>query len=445
MIRSASLILAVALIALPSRAGEPAPGWLDNWPHWRGPLVNGTAPHGDPPIHWDEHKNIKWKAPLSGRGSSTPIVWGDQVFVLTAEPTDRAVTPADLPPADPRFQKKTKAPEHFYKFGVESIDRQTGKVRWQQVAAERVPHEGHHDTHSYSGGSAATDGQRLYVSFGSFGNYCYDLSGKLIWQRDLGRLNTRLGWGEAVTPVIYGNNLLLNWDQEANSALICLDAKDGHTRWTADRDEHTSWNTPLVVEHQGRVQVIVNGTKRARSYDLETGKELWACGGMTVNAIPSAVTDGKIVYVMSGYQGSMACAIDLDASGDITDTTKVLWRHGKGTPYVPSPLLVGGRLWFTKANDGILTTLDVKTGKPVIDSARIAGLKNIYASPVSAAGRVYIVSRDGTTVVLKETDKLEVLATNRLDDEIAASPAIVGKELFLRGEKYLYCIAEQLN
>ncbi len=443
MHRTVCLFLAAALLATPVRGADLPDGWLDNWPHWRGPLANGTAPRSDPPVTWGEKKNVRWKVSLTGRGSATPIVWGDQVFVLSAEPTDRVATAADLPPADARFDKKTKAPDHFYRFLVQSFDRQSGKLRWQHVAAERVPHEGHHPTHSYAGGSPSTDGHRLYVSFGSFGTYCYDLGGKLLWMRDLGRLNTRLGWGEAVTPVVHGSALLLNWDQEANSALICLDASTGETRWKVDRDEHTSWNTPLVVERGGRSLALVNGTKRARAYDLATGKEVWACGGMTVNAIPSPVSDGELAYLMSGYNGSMACAVPLDATGDVTGTAKVRWQHGKGTPYVPSPLLSNGRLWFTRANDGQLTILDAKSGKPVVDRERLEGLKNLYASPVAAAGRVYFVDRHGTSMVLKESDKVEVLATNHLDDEFDASPAVAGKELFLRGEKYLYCIAAE--
>lgn len=441
MHRFAGLALAAALVSAPVRAADPSPEWLDNWPAWRGPGFNGTGPKADPPVAWSDQENLRWKAPLVGRGSSTPIIWGDQVFVLTAVDTERVATAAELPKPDPAFQKRTTPPSHFYRFLVMSFDRRTGKPRWQQTAAEQVPHEGHHPTHSYAGGSPATDGQRLYVSFGSFGTYCYDLTGKLIWKRDLGRLNTRLGWGEAVTPVVYGDDLLLNWDQEANSALICLDARTGETKWKTDRDEHTSWNTPLVVARGGRTQVVVNGTNRARSYDLATGKELWACGGMTVNAIPSAVADKSAIYLMSGYQGSLACAIVPDAAGDVTSTGKVLWKHGKGTPYVPSPLLAGDRLWFTQANEALLTTLDTKTGKPLIDRVRLPGLKSLYASPVAAAGRVYLVGREGTTLVLRQGDEVKILATNRLDDEIDASPALAGKDLFLRGEKYLYCIS----
>jgi outer membrane protein assembly factor BamB len=436
--KTTSLLLACACLVTGTARGDDAR--LDNWHQWRGPLANGTAPKGDPPLTWDANTNIKWKAELPGSGSATPIVWGDQVFVVTAVKTDRTADPADLFKPDPQFKKSTKPPTTYYQFVVLSFDRNTGQLRWKKTAAEKVPHEGHHPTHTYAAGSPTTDGKFLYVSFGSFGIYCYDLAGKLQWKRDLGRLNTRFGWGEAVTPVVHGDNLLLNWDQEADSALLCLDARTGKTRWKANRDEKTSWNTPLVVEHKGKWQVVVNATDRIRSYDLETGQELWRCGGMTVNAIPSILTADDVVYCMSGYKGAMAVAISLDAAGDVTDSDKVLWRYRKGTPYVPSPLLAGDRLWFTEMNDPFLTTLDVKTGKPVIEHERLPHLKTLYASPVAAAGRVYIVDRSGTTLVLKQGDKLEELATNRLDDPIDASPVVVGKHLFLRGEKYLYCI-----
>ncbi|MFL5241606.1 MAG: PQQ-binding-like beta-propeller repeat protein [Gemmataceae bacterium] len=443
MTRIALLLLAGFLSCGAAGAGEGGPKPEDNWPHWRGPLVNGTVPKGNPPVVWDEKKNIKWKAPLSGKGSATPIVWGDRVFVLTAIETDRVAKPDELPKQDPHFPKKTTAPTKFYQFIVLCFDRATGKLRWQKIAAEAVPHEGHHPSHSYAAGSPTTDGKYLYVSFGSFGNYCYDLDGRLQWKRDLGRLNTRLGWGEAVTPVIHGDSLLLNWDQEEGSALYCLNARTGETKWKTDRDEKTSWNTPLVVEYKGKTQVILNGTTRIRGYDLETGKELWQCGGMTVNAIPSAVSSGGVVYCMSGYNGSNACAIFLDALGDVTNTDKVLWRHDKGTPYVPSPVLVDDRLYFTQANNALLTVLDTKTGKPVIDRERLPGLTSLYASPIAVAGRVYVVDREGNALVLKQGDKFEVLAKNHVDDAVDASPVVVGKQLFLRGEKNLYCIEEE--
>jgi outer membrane protein assembly factor BamB len=444
MIRNYALgVLLVSLLTVPVRGADFERDCRDNWHQWRGPEANGTAPTGTPPVHWDTHTNVKWKAALPGRGSSTPIVWKDQVFVLTAIPTDRTAEPESLPRTDPRFQKKTIAPTNYHQFVVLSFDRDTGKLRWRHTATEQVPHEGHHPSHSYAAGSPTCDGQLLYASFGSRGLYCYRLDGTLVWQRDLGRLNTRLGWGEAVTPVVHGHALLLNWDQEEASALLCLDAQTGQTAWRVERDEKTSWNTPLVVTRGGRTQVIVNGTKRIRSYDLATGKLLWTCGGMTVNPIPSAVADETRVYCMSGYTGSAACAIPLDAQGDLTRDDQLAWRYTRGTPYVPSPLLVDGRLYFTQVNNALLTVLDAKQGKPILDRVRLPGQKSFYASPVAAAGRIYLVDRDGVTLVLKQSDQLEVLATNPLEDGIDASPAIAGKQLFLRGEKYLYCIEEQ--
>jgi outer membrane protein assembly factor BamB len=424
------------------RAGGPAEA-LDNWHQWRGPLATGMAPHGNPPIHWDDKTNIRWKTEVPGKGSATPIVWGNQIFLLTAVDTGKAAELAALAKEDSRFEKKTKPPTTYYAFIVLCLDRHTGKVLWQKTATEQVPHEGHHPTHSYAAASPTTDGTYLYASFGSQGIYCYDLAGHLQWQRDLGRMETRYGWGEGISPVVHGDTLIVNWDHEAGSFIVALDARTGKTRWKVERDEPTSWATPLLVDYQGRTQVIVNATKRVRSYDLATGQVLWQCGGQTVNAIPSPVAGNNVVYCMSGYGGSAAYAIPLDAKGDLTDTKKVLWHYGKATPYVPSPLLADDRLYFTQGNNPLLTCLDAKTGAALLDRARLPGLASLYASPVAAADHMYVVGRDGTTLVLKRSPTLEVLATNRLDDPIDASPAIVGKQLFLRGEKFLYCIETQ--
>jgi outer membrane protein assembly factor BamB len=436
------LLISVSLGSTSLRAGDAPGDKLDNWHQWRGPLANGVAPHGKPPLKWDAMTNVKWKVPLPGRGSATPIVWKDQIFVLTAIDTGRAADPSALPKPVPGLKKMTKPPTSLHQFVVLCFDRNTGKRIWQQIAAEQVPHEGHHPTHSYVGASPTTDGHYLYVSFGSRGIYCYDLAGKLQWQRDLGLMQTRLGWGEGISPVVHGDTLIMNWDQEVGSFIVALDARTGKTRWQMDRDELTGWSTPTLVEHNGRTQVIVNATKRVRSYDLATGKLIWECGGQTANAIPSPVVRDGVVYCVSGYTGTSAMALPLDATGDITDTAKIIWRHSGGTPYVPSPLLYGDRLYFTQSNNAILTSLDIKTGKPVIDRVRLPGINSVYASPVAAADRLYFVGRDGTTLVLKHSDKLEVLASNRLDDPIDASPAVVGKQLFLRGEKNLYCIEE---
>jgi outer membrane protein assembly factor BamB len=427
--------LVVVLCVMPSlRAAE------ENWPRWRGPDMTGYSPDGDPPIQYDEKTNIKWKTPIPGRGSSTPVIWGDQIFLLTAIDTGKEADPKDIPKPDPKFQTKTDPPKHYFQFVVVCVDRATGKIRWQQTAAEKVPHEGHHPTHSYAAFSPVTDGKHLYVSFGSQGVYCFDLDGKLKWKRDLGRMHTRLGWGEGSSPALDGDTLVVNWDQETGSFIVALDAKTGETIWKMDRDEVTSWATPVIVEHKGRKQVIVNGATRVRGYDLATGKVIWECGGQTINAIPTPIVTNGMAICMSGYKGSAVFAIPLDSTGDITG--KAAWHYDRNTPYVPSPMLMNGRLYFTQLNTAILTCLDATTGKPVLEKERLPGLTNIYGSPVGCKDRIYLVGRDGKGLVFKVTDKLEVLARTQVDEGVDASPAIVGKQLFQRGEKHLYCVGQ---
>ncbi len=408
-----------------------------NWHQWRGPRATGVAPHGDPPLSWDSRTNIKWKVPIPGEGSATPIVWEQLLFLVTAIKTDRLANLA--PKADERA--KTHPPQNYYQFTVMCLDRATGQQRWRRVACEAVPHEGRHPTNTFASASPVTDGQRLYVSFGSYGIYCFDLEGNELWRRDLGDMRTRYGWGEATSPVVHQGHLVVNWDHEDQSFITALEAKTGKTRWKVQRDEPTSWATPLTVEDQGRVQVIVNGTNRVRSYDLATGQVIWQCGGQTVNAIPSPVISGDLVICMTGYRGSYAVAVPLSSRGDLTETKKPAWTYRQGTPYVPSPLIDGSRLYFTRGNSAVLSCLDVATGDPIF-AQRLPGLSNLYASPVAAAGRIYFVGRDGTTVVIKGGRKLELLATNKLNEGIDASPAIVGRQLFLRGTRHLYCIEQ---
>jgi outer membrane protein assembly factor BamB len=292
MRRFAAVVL-LFVIATAVGAADVPKGAADNWHHWRGPNADGSAPKADPPTKWDAKTNIAWKTELPGRGNATPIVWGDRLFVLTAIKTDRVAKAGELPEPDPKFDVKTSPPTNFYKFVVLCYDRTTGKVLWEQVAAEAVPHEGHHETHGYAGGSPTTDGKLLYASFGSFGTFAYDLDGNLKWSRtDLGRIHSRYGWGEAVTPVVSGDSLILNYDQEADSRLICLDTATGKTKWDVKRDERSTWATPLVVDHGGKMQVVTNGTTRIRGYDFATGELLWQCAGMTVNPIPSPVRFG---------------------------------------------------------------------------------------------------------------------------------------------------------
>ncbi len=226
---------------------------------------------------------------------------------------------------------------------------------------------------------------------------------------------------------------------------MALDAATGAERWRAERpSEVTSWATPLVVEVEGRAQVVVPATGKSRGYDLATGEELWTLGGMTVNTIPTPLALGSVVYLASGYRGQVVQAIDLaKAKGDLADSEALLWTHERHTPYVPSAVLDGERLCFIKQFKNIYTCLDAASGEVRFTEQRLPGISNVYASPVVAAGRIYVIGRDGAAVVLRAGDSFEVLAENQLDDDFDASPAIAGKELFLRGRRYLYKIAAQ--
>ncbi|NLF69813.1 MAG: PQQ-binding-like beta-propeller repeat protein [Candidatus Anammoximicrobium sp.] len=414
---------------------------LKHWHQWRGPRADGLSPLGDPPVHWDEEQNVRWKTAIPGEGHATPILWGDRIFVLSAVKTDREVATLEPPKAEPPGGYKTPRPMAYYQFVVLCLDRATGQTRWQRVACEVLPHEGRHSTNTYASASPTTDGRRLYVSFGSHGIFCYDVDGQPIWDRDLGEMVTRFGWGEGASPVLYGDRLIVNWDHEGQSFLAVLDAATGETKWRVDRREVTSWSTPRVIEHGGRTQVIVPATRRIMSYDLATGEVIWECGGLSTNVIPCPVTYGDLVICMSGHGKNEVRAIRLDSRGDVTDNPQqVVWQSHSHAPYVPSPLVYGRHLFVTKSNSPILKILDPASGAALRDSVRLPELKSVYASPVGAADRVYLPSREGVTLVIKNQPAWDVLAANRLAEGLDASPVVVGRELFLRGQRHLYKI-----
>jgi outer membrane protein assembly factor BamB len=334
-------------------------------------------------------------------------------------------------------------PDEVYQFAVLCLDRQSGKVLWQQTAREEAPHQARHQTGSFASASAVTDGQHVVAHFGSRGLYCYDLNGRLQWSQDLGDLRIANNFGEGSSPALFGNTLVLLWDHEGEDFIVALDKTTGQELWRQSRDERTSWSTPLIVQHDGATQVVTTATGKIRSYELASGKLLWECSGMTSNVIPSPVAGHGMVYCMSGFRGNALLAIRLGKSGDLTDSDAIAWRHGRATPYVPSPLLYGDRLYFLSNNNGVLSCFDAVTGKPLYTEQRLEQVRNVYASPIGAAGRVYLVGRDGAALVIKHGETFEVLAANELDDSIDASPVAVGKELFLRGHENLYCLAEK--
>jgi len=414
----------------------------DSWPEWRGPLANGVAPRANPPVHWSETNNVRWKIALPGKGHSSPIVFGDSVYVLSAVPVGEAQKPVyDTAPGVHDSVPVT----HRHQFVALAISRLTGKISWMKVLREEWPHEGGHETGSLASNSPVTDGEHLYVFFGSRGLYCLDLKGELKWQKDLGRMHTLHAHGEGSSPVLYQDTLIVCWDHEGDSFLYAFDKRTGKQLWKVARDEKTSWSTPLVVEHEGKPQVIVSATKRVRGYDLATGTQLWECAGLTDNVVSSPVYDGHGVVIAgnSYYQQAMLAIRLARAKGDITGTDRVAWKLNRLTPYVSSPLLYDDTLYFLRHNQNILSRLEPATGKPRGEPLRLEGIGDfIFASPVGAAGRIYVTSRDGVTVVIRHDRENGPLAVNKLEDSFSASPALVDRELYLRGERFLYCIAE---
>jgi outer membrane protein assembly factor BamB len=269
------------------------------------------------------------------------------------------------------------------------------------------------------------------------------MDGKLVWKRDdFGKMQTRNRFGEGSSPTIEGDMILVPWDHEGPSALYALDKRTGKTIWKADRDEPTCWATPLVVATPQGKQVVMNGQTCARAYDLETGKELWRCSGQTERPVASAVAGGGLVFVGSGHRGAFLGAFRPEARGDLQGTPGVVWTIDRDTPDIASPLLSSGRLYFHKGKSGLLSCADAMTGKLHYGATRVQGLDAIYASPIAAGGRVYLTDRSGTTVVIRDADQFEILATNSVGETVDATPAPVDNELFIRGERHLFCISE---
>ena len=451
------LAIIVALSLAPASFGANTTSDASQfWPQWRGPLATGVAPLADPPLSWSETEHVKWKVKIPGVGDSTPIVWADRIFILTAIPAGKkseakpaepaAPTPADTTSGDGRKQRgrmNADTPNEAYQFVILCLDRKTGKTLWQKTAREAVPHEGHQQNNTYASASPITDGQLVVAFFGSRGLHCYDMDANLKWSKDFGQMRTKMGFGEGASPALYGNTVVVNWDHEGDDFIVAMDKRTGKELWRTPRDEATGWSTPLVIEHDGKQQVIVNATGKVRSYDLATGKEIWSCGGQTANAIPTPVAAADTVYVTSGFRGNALYAIALGRTGDLTGTDAIRWQHDKNTPYVPSPLLVDDLLYVVANTDARLSCLDAKTGSAHFEGERLEGIFGIYASPVSARDRIYVLGREGTCLVLKKGPKLEILATNKLNDKTDASIALAGNELFVRGRENLYSIGQK--
>lgn len=300
-----------------------------------------------------------------------------------------------------------------------------------------MPHQGLHATNTRASWSPVSDGKHIWAYYGSWGVYCFDLAGQKLWEKQLGPLTMRHGFGEGASPALHGNTLVLPRDHEGASELVALDKMTGKVLWRTPRDEPTNWGTPQVTDYEGRALIVTTGENFVRGTDLADGTELWRCGGQTARPVSTPLRSRDSIIVASGFRGSYLCSIPLGLSGDITD--KINYYYDSGTPDLASPLLVGERLYFTQGKTGILSCINARTGEPYYFRQRINPLKTLYASPICAGGHVYLTDRGGSIVVIRESPELVHVATNILEATLDATPVAVGPSLILRARTSLYC------
>jgi outer membrane protein assembly factor BamB len=438
VVAAASLAPSTAQPSTPQKPPAPAAPW----PSWRGPHGTGHVEGANPPTTWSETENVRFKVELPGRGYGTPVVAAGRAFLAASRPIGPEVDPVpdDMPGAHDNAGITQR-----HEFLALAVDLETGAIAWQKTLHEQLPHAVFHQSSALVTASAVTDGELVVFHYGSYGLHCLDVDGDLVWSKDLGDLRIKHGHGEGGSPVLHGDTVVVNWDHEGDSFVVALDKRTGDELWRAERDEPTSWSTPITVEHDGRVQVIVSATNAVRAYDLETGEVIWSCRGLSHNVVASPVFGDGIVYAGSSYDTRRMFAVRLDgAEGDVTETDHVLWRRRRGTPYVPSPLLRGEWLYFMNHYQGFLTRVHGPTGDEPRRPVRLVGMREVYASPIAAGEHIYVTDRSGVTAVLRDDpeDGLVLVGQNALDDRISASLAIVGDEILVRGDRFLYCIGK---
>lgn len=398
----------------------------DAWHQWRGPNNNGVA-ESDAPLEFSATERVQWRVPIPGKGHSTPVISGDTIYLTTAMDSGTDSESGTLVKHD---------------FLLIALDKVTGEERWRKTAVSAAPHEGYHRRYgSFASNSPVTDGDTLIANFGSRGVYAFDMDGNLRWKKDFGPLYMRNAFGEGIAPVLHGDALIIQNDHEGQSYIVVLDKRTGDEIWRAEREERSSWAQPIVVEYQGREQLVTSAT-RVRSYDLRTGELIWEAGGLGANAIPAVVSvNGEMVVAMTGYRDPNLLAIRLGGSGDITgDSEYVKWTNDRGNAYSASPVLHDGILHFV-TDRGLVSAFDAVTGEKHYHQQRLPETYTFKASPVAAQGKLYLASEEGDVIVLKTGTEYEVLAVNEMGDEIfVASPVIVDGKLYLRSQDELFCI-----
>lgn len=420
-----------------------------NWPSFRGPAASGVADGTPTAVTWNAAtgENVLWKTPVPGVAVSSPIVWGERVYVSTAVSSDasagiRTGLYGDVEPAK-------DVSKHTWK--LVALDARSGKVAWERVAHEGIPKTKRHPKSSQATATPVTDGRHVIVSFGSEGLYAYDVDGKLLWTRDLGVLNAGwfydpdYEWGVGSSPIIWKNMVIVQCDIQKGSFLAAFDVATGRPIWRTEREEIPSWSTPAIFEHDGRAELVTQATTFIRGYDAATGKELWRLGGNSEITIPTPIVGPGFIIVTNGYRGVQPIyAIKPGASGDIslkgdkTTSEFIAWSTNRGGPYIPTPVIYGDHLYVLQVN-GVLAAYDVRTGQRVYQE-RVAGGGSFSASPVAADGKLYLTSEDGDIHVVKAGAKYELLGTNAMGQVIMATPAISNGVIYVRGLKDVFAV-----
>ncbi|HEX8354233.1 MAG TPA: PQQ-binding-like beta-propeller repeat protein [Pyrinomonadaceae bacterium] len=386
----------------------------ENWPQFRGPGGRGASEEGGLPSRWGASAGVRWKTPLPGPGHSSPIVWGDRLFLT-----------AYAAPGGTRQGRLL----------VLCVDKGTGRILWErEVPVGQVERVG--GANSPASPTPATDGRRVYVYFGSYGLVCFDFDGRKVWEKPLGPYPSE--WGSASSPVLHGRLLLLNCAADSEGFLLAVDKESGRTVWRTPHAQPTpSFATPFIWKAEGGDQIVVSGSGHVKGFDPKTGRELWRVGGMPKGVAPTPAAAHGLLYAASNSQPNFVIAVRPGGRGDVT-ATHVAWRYDKGVISVPSPLVVGDYL-FALRDGGVMTCLDARSGA-LVWQQRLPARGNYFASPVTGDGKIYAVSAEGEVTVVAAKPVYELVAANSMGEQTLASPAISGGRIFIRTSEHLYCV-----
>ncbi len=421
----------------------------ENWPRFRGPGARGVASNRDAPDYWSAIDNIRWKTEIAGRGWSSPIVWGNHVFLTTVVGEDDSNPPKGKVEGGEAFSEHRQQSTSDRQWKVLCLDLLSGKVKWERLVHRGPPPAPIHVKNSYATETPVTDGDRVYACFGNVGVFCFDFSGRLVWSRATPPHMMQYDAGTAASPVLDGDRVYLVNDNEEQSYLLALDKRTGQEVWRVDRDEKSNWCTPYIWKHEKRTEIVTSGSGKVRAYDLD-GQLLWWFTGMSGITVPTPFAGQGLLYVSSGYirdKQRPVYAIRPGAVGDIslqpgeTSNAAIAWHRPKAAPYHPTPLLYDGRL-YVLYDRGWLSAFDPQTGAPLFEKERFPRGGQFWASPWAAGGRVFCLNEDGVTFVLRAGDRFELLSTNKLadDDMCFATPAVAGDRLLIRSSVRIYCI-----